>query len=196
MTSKIISLVVVVLLGFQSSTKADFIGGTNYIGTVIGFGSPISFGSPDQLIDGIDAETDVAPYNGLALNTTDDAIDFPLLGEFTLTGFRLSNDINVGTGGVKDFDLLFYDFNGFVIGHLQNVFTAANGTVASQLFTFAPIAGVKTVRLDVLNNHPGSPGQIRIREVSFEGSVPEPTSGALCVLGAALLAMRRRNMAR
>lgn len=123
-------------------------------------------------------------------------IRLDLLGNYDLTSFSLWNDINVVREGVGDFQLHFYGPSDNLI-QSSVVYTAPIAQFAAGVYTFASVANVSRVDLEVLTLLTGGACcRIEIREVAFEGevaAVPEPSTWALMGLGIAGLAARRRR---
>lgn len=141
--------------------------------------------SINQMVDGITADS---PFNGYAsgIGATTGRITLTLDALYELDGFSLWNDINILNEGVRSFRLSFEDDAGTVLSS-TGVFNAVS-MFAAQVYSFSPVSGVRRVQLDVL----GSNLQIEIREVAFNGqpmasgSVPEPGSAALALMGLAV----------
>ncbi len=139
-----------------------------------------------QMVDGITADS---PFNGYASGPATPVgritIGFDAL--YDLESFLLWNDINILNEGVRSFSLSFEGAGGVDLGS-TGVFTAVS-QFAAQTYSFATVAGVQRVHLDVLTSNL----QIEIREVAFNGersgtggTVPEP--GSLLLAAAALAA--------
>lgn len=147
-----------------------------------------------QMVDGITAD---APFNGYAsgFGAVAGRITLTLDALYDLESFSLWNDINISNEGVRSFRLGFEDDAGNLLGS-TGVFNAVS-IFAAQVYGFAPVRGVRRVQLDVISSNL----QIEIREVAFNGqptaggSVSEPGSAALALLGLAVAggAMRRRR---
>lgn len=141
-----------------------------------------------QMVDGITADS---PFNGYAsgLGVTSGRITLTLDADYDLDSFSLWNDINILNEGVRSFTLAFEDAGGAALGS-TGVFTAVS-QFAAQVYSFASVAQVRRVHLDVLT----SSVQIEIREVAFNGvrstpggTVPEPASLLLAVAALAAAA--------
>jgi len=147
-----------------------------------------------QINDGITADS---PFNGFASNgITAGRITFTLDQTYDINSFTLWNDINVVNEGVLSFKLTFEGIGGNALGS-SAVLTAVS-QLAPQVYSFANVASVKTVQLDVVTSNL----QIEIREVAFNGvptvsAVPEPETYALMLadLGLVGFMARRRNSA-
>lgn len=182
----------VALLGLSSLASAALIGHPHLTAsTSLGQFSVFSI---DQMVDGITGDS---PFNGYASGPTTPVgrvtISFDAL--YDLESFSLWNDINILNEGVRSFTLSFEGAGGIDLGS-TGVYTAVS-QFAAQVYSFAPVAGVQRVHMDVLTSNL----QIEIREVAFNGeasvpggSVPEPASLLLvaAALGAAAAAMKRR----
>ena len=155
-----------------------------------GFGTDIL-----QIADG-----DTSNFNGWAGDENQvGTIKLDLLGNYDLTSFSLWNDLNVLHEGVGDFRLRFYDASDALI-QTSATFTAPDGQFAAGVYSFASVANVSRVDLDVLTLLTGGICcRIEIREVAFDGqltaAVPEPETYALLVAGLGwmgIMARRRR----
>ncbi len=147
------------------------------------------------------ADGDTSNFNGFAgADGLLGVIDLDLLGNFDLTGFSLWNDINVFHEGVGTFQLRFYDAADALIT-TSAVLTAPDGQFAAGVYSFASVANVSRVELEVLSLLTGGVCcRIEIREVAFEGqaaAIPEPETYALMLAGLGLVgvAARRRQRA-
>ena len=149
------------------------------------------------------ADGDTSNFNGFAGNEgLVGIINLDLLGAFDLTSFSLWNDINVLHEGVGTFRLRFYDAADAFL-QTSATFTAPDGQFAPGVYSFASVANVGRVELEVLTllNVPGGVCcRIEIREVAFEGqtaAIPEPETYALMLAGLGLVgaAARRRRAA-
>ena len=178
-------------LAAMSSTAAPIGHGQITASTSLGqyFGFAIG-----QMVDGITADS---PFNGYASGpaTPVGRITLTLDADYDLDSFSLWNDINILNEGVRSFSLAFEDAAGASLGS-TGVFTAVS-QFAAQVYSFATVADVRRVHLDVLTSNL----QIEIREVAFNGtasggggSVPAPASLwlAAVALGAAAGANRAR----
>lgn len=147
--------------------------------------------SIDQINDGDIG--DAAPYNGFAANQIlTGRITFTFVQTWDLSGITIWNDVNVLNEGVRSFRLSFEDAAGAHLGTTAS--HAAVSQFAPQAYSFAPVAGVKRVHMDVLQ----AQFQIELREVAFNGmaaAVPEPGAWALMGLGltGVAAAVRRRR---
>jgi len=147
------------------------------------------------------ADGDTSNFNGWAGDENlVGIVNLDLLGTFTLTSFSLWNDINVIQEGVGDFRLNFFDAADAFIS-TSATFTAPVGQFAAGVYSFASVANVSRVELEVLTLLTGgSCCRIEIREVAFEGqvaAVPEPETYALMLAGlGALGVVARRRRAR
>ena len=98
------------------------------------------------------------------------------------------------------FRLHFYDAADTFI-QTSSTFTAPDGQVAAGVYSFASVANVSRVELEVLSLLTGGICcRIEIREVAFEGqtaAIPEPETYALMLAGLGLVgaAARRRKRA-
>ena len=143
-----------------------------------------------QINDGITADS---PFNGFASNgISAGRITFALDQAYDLDSFTLWNDINVVNEGVRSFKLTFEDIGGNLLSSSATL--TAVSQFAPQVYSFASVAGVKTVQLDVLT----SSLQIEIREVAFNGvptvsAVPEPVTYALMLAGLGLVGFMARH---
>ena len=144
------------------------------------------------------ADGDTSDFNGWAGRDGQvGVIVLDLLGDFNLTSFSLWNDINIAREGVGDFRLNFYDSaNNFL--QSSAIYTAPISQVAAGVYSFASVANVSRVDLEVLSLLTGGACcRIEIREVAFEGvaAVPEPATYALLVAGFGLMGYigRRRR---
>ena len=147
------------------------------------------------------ADGDTSNFNGFAgADGLVGTIDLDLLGNFSLTSFSLWNDINVLHEGVGTFRLHFYDAGDAFI-QTSSTFTAPDGQFAAGVYSFASVANVSRVELEVLSLLTGGVCcRIEIREVAFEGqtaAIPEPETYALMLAGLGLVgaAARRRKRA-
>ncbi len=152
--------------------------------------------SIDQMVDGITADS---PFNGYASGpgTPVGRITLTLDADYDLESFSLWNDINILNEGVRSFSLAFEDAAGAALGS-TGVFTAVS-QFAAQVYSFASVAGVRRVHMDVITSNL----QIEIREVAFNGalstpggSVPEPASLLLTAAALATAAGATRVSAR
>jgi PEP-CTERM motif len=152
--------------------------------------------SIDQMVDGITADS---PFNGYAsgFGSTSGRITLTLDALYTLESFSLWNDINILNEGVRSFTLSFEGAGGVDLG-TTGVFTAVS-QFAAQVYSFAAVASVQRVHLDVLTSNL----QIEIREVAFNGersgtggTVPEPASLLLAAAALAAAAGASRVSAR
>jgi len=131
----------------------------------------------NKIADGV--TSDAAPYNGFASSGahTSGIITLNLSQAFDLTSFVLWNDINVVAEGITSFELSFYNGLGGLISTTGTYNVLSQGVLAGQTFNFAStVSGVSKVNLNVLsvNPHINVTG-IEIREVSFHGSVSNPS---------------------
>ena len=147
------------------------------------------------------ADGDSSNFNGFAgADNLLGTIDLDLLGNFDLSSFSLWNDINVLHEGVGTFRLHFYDAADAFI-QTSATFTAPDGQFAAGVYSFASVANVSRVELEVLSLLTGGVCcRIEIREVAFEGqtaAIPEPETYALMLAGLGLVgaAARRRKRA-
>lgn len=147
--------------------------------------------SIDQVHDG--NLGDAPPYNGYAsgFGIVSGRITLTLDKAYDLDSFLLWNDVNVSDEGVRSFRLSFEDAVGNALG-TTGVYSAVS-QFAAQSYSFATVAGVKKVYLDVLNSNL----QIEIRELAFNGTpaIPEPGTWAMLLsgLGAVGWMARRRR---
>ena len=146
------------------------------------------------------ADGDTSNFNGFAGDEgLVGIIDLDLLGNFDLTSFSLWNDINVLHEGVGTFRLHFYDAADAFI-QTSATLTAPDGQFAAGVYSFASVANVSRVELEVLTLLTGGVCcRIEIREVAFEGqaaAIPEPETYALMLAGLGLVgaAARRRKL--
>jgi hypothetical protein len=176
-------------LAAMSSTAAPIGHGQITASTSLGqyFGFAIG-----QMVDGITADS---PFNGYASGpaTPIGRVTLTLDADYDLDSFSLWNDINIFNEGVRSFSLAFEDAAGASLGG-TGVFTAVS-QFAAQVYSFATVADVRRVHLDVLTSNL----QIEIREVAFNGTlstpggtVPTPATAALVLAALALLAGTRR----
>jgi len=137
--------------------------------------------------------SDAPPYNGFAANGIPTGrITFTFAQTWDLTTLTIWNDINVWNEGVRSFKLSFEDAAGAALGTTATY--SAVSQYAPQSYSFATVAGVKRVHMDVLSSNT----QIELREVTFNGTaaaVPEPGAWALMGLGlvGVAAAVRRRQ---
>lgn len=89
---------------------------------------------------------------------------------------------------VRVFDLTFFDANDTQLGSLTGL-TAEQDEPAAQLYDFAALQGVRSVRIDIVENY-GS-RLSGFGEVAFS-SVPAPGSAAVLAATPLVLARRRR----
>jgi hypothetical protein len=145
-----------------------------------------SFFVINKIVDGVDLNTDMTPYNGFASAAKTGSITLTLNNFYNLNQFFLANDINVFQEGIAGFDLDFYSGSTLITN--VSGFTASQGIVSAQTFNFPTVSGVNKVILNITS----SPDRIEIREVAFN-AVPEPTSSLLGLVGVLGLAIRRRR---
>lgn len=144
-----------------------------------------------EINDGI--VSDAPPYNGFAANRIlTGRLTFTFAQTWDLSTLTIWNDVNVLNEGVRSFKLSFEDAAGAALGTTATY--NAISQYAPQSYSFASVAGVKRVHMDVLS----SVFQIELREVTFNGvaaAVPEPGAWALMGLGlvGVAAAVRRRQ---
>ena len=125
----------------------------------------------EQLRDGI--TDDAPPHNGFATWNQQGTIRFDLDKAYRISSFKIWNDINVRSEGIKSFELEFYDDSNVLITS-RGPYETVSGKVEMQQFQFTPIANVSRIDLSILNVHTAPNYQrIEIREVEFVGVVHE-----------------------
>lgn len=149
----------------------------------------------DQIADGFTG--DARPFNGFASDSASGTITLALRQSYNLNGFVLWNDINVLHEGIAHFRLHFFDSLLHPLGS-SAIFLAPDGQLDPAIFAFAPVNGVRSVDLEVIDSNVGVFTRIEIREAGFL-SVPEPASFALtasaiiALLGSRLRPARRQT---
>ncbi len=96
---------------------------------------------------------------------------------YTLSGFVLWNDVNVGAEGIAQFRLNFWGANGESLGE-TSVFNVGAGQYNAGTFNFRPVADVTRVTLQVIASHAITgatyANRIEVREVGFIGVADKP----------------------
>jgi hypothetical protein len=101
-----------------------------------------------------------------------------------------SNIIASDSGyAIRTFDLEFFDASDVLVGSITGL-SAEKDVDTAQVYTFAAIDGVLSVKLTIRENH-GSNLYTGLAEARFS-SIPTP-GGAAAVLGAGVLGVRRRR---
>lgn len=144
----------------------------------------------DQIADGI--TSDARPFNGFASDSASGTIKLGLKQSYNLSGFVLWNDINVLHEGIANFRLDFFDSLLNPLGS-SSTFRGPDNELEPTTFSFAPVNGVRSVNLVVIDSNVGTFNRIEIREVGFL-AVPEPASFGLAASAIiALLGSRLRR---
>lgn len=124
------------------------------------------------------------------------------IGQFHLWNHRSNGVASNPYYAVTQFDLVFKDAAGEVLVSLDDLSAVGGlGTGAAQTFAFAPVSGVKTVRLviDANSTPQGWTGvnYTGVAEVAFSATspVPEPATALMAAGGLVALLLRRRRTA-
>ena len=126
-----------------------------------------------QLVNDIARDADATNpatgnFDGFVTPGCGGIIQLALDKDYELTGFLLSNDVNVGAEGVSTFLLRYFDSAGNLISTSQT-YSAPAGYRTPNKYTFTTVPAVRRVDMEVLSCQ-ASLNRIEIREVEFVGS--------------------------